>query len=254
MLIAHWAGMASALCLVSAAAAVPPPCVWGSPSQPLCKSAAYAGDYPTCSLFQYANGQPIPCSGLVHGASCNHTMVATPPTPASWHVHIFFPNPNCTNCSASFSHEKPGFTFAGAMQYRGLLAAQLNNLTHALSGRPPRDPIDAVRAASDTEYSQCASHSIVAGAPANYHPEPCIFEVDTVKVGGPFTDPTSGLGYPNWSFLLPGHTWVPQLLQHVDAWLRAQRSATSSHPDLDASQYDVLVHPNTGCEVRPSGA
>ena len=59
----------------------------------------------------------------------------------------------------------------------------------------------------------------MAGAPANYHPEPCIFEVDAVKKMGPFTDPVTKEGYPNYSFLIPGDVWLPGLLDRVHAWL-----------------------------------
>ena len=49
---------------------------------------------------------------------------------------------NCSNCTSDFAHERPYFTFAGAMHLRELLAARLNALTSEITGRPPRDPID----------------------------------------------------------------------------------------------------------------
>ena len=224
---------------------LPPTCAWDDPNAShICTLAAYTGDYPLCALHQWDNHQPIACQGIVGGSACDYASGTPQPTPASWHVHVFFPNKRCTNCSAIFTHERLGFSFAGSMAYRGMLASQLNALTLALTGQPPRDPIDADRAAQDPTYNQCASYQIVAGAPANYHPEPCAFEVDTVKRGGPFTDPESGLGYPNWSFLLPGAAWIPGLVSGLERWLAEQRAAHGY------GEYDVLIHPNSGCEVR----
>jgi hypothetical protein len=112
-----------------------------------------------------------------------------------------------------------------------------------IRGSPARDPIDTVRAAQDPSYNQCGDrYHIAAGAPANYHTEPCIFESDLVKERGPFTDPATGLGYPNYSFFLPGITWLPDLLVRLRTWLRHLANAYI--------EYDMLIHPNTGCEVR----
>ena len=224
-----------------------PNCAWlATSNDPRCSDPAYAGPYPSCALYQSDDRSPIPCQGLVGAGYCEFTgphANSTPPTPASWHVHLFFPNVNCTNCTSDYTSERPGFTYAGAMQLRGQLSSQLNAWTEALTGRPPRDPISAERAAADASYNQCGdTYRIVAGAPANYHPEPCIFEVDAYKRPGPFTDPATRLGYPNYSFLLPGATWMPGLLALLEAWLLALGPAWG--------QYDVLLHPNTGCEVR----
>ena len=229
-------------------ARVPPAnCAYGSlANDPRCESVGYVGNYPTCALFQYDNHEPIPCQGNVHGSSCDFVSAnaTTPPTPASFHVHVFFPNPACINCTAPFTKERANFTFAGAMELRATLAAQLNRWTHVLTGQPPVDPIDVGRAAVDPDYNQCGdTYNIVAGAPANYHPEPCIFEVDAVKKMGPFTDPHSRLGYPNYSFLIPGETWLPGLMDRASAWLRGLAGGAFG-------AYDVLLHPNTGCEVR----
>jgi hypothetical protein len=155
------------------------------------------------------------------------------------------------------------------------LAEQLNLLTRQIKGSDALDPIDLDRALKDPDYNQCGdSYNIVAGAPANYHTEPCIFEVDAVKKGGPFTDPATGpaprslppcfsgqrfvlapqalarhmlvgcaeLGYPNYSFLLPSEYWLPGLVSSIKRWLGAVRAKYGA--------YDILVHPNTGCEVR----
>merc|ERR1712224_31050 len=108
------------------------------------------------------------------------------------------------------------------------------------TGKELLDPINVTRAKMDPTYDQCIDiYNIAAGAPANFHNEPCIYEVDMVKERGPFTDPATGGGYPNFSFFIPGETWLPGLLQMVMDWLEKNRG-----------QYDVLIHPNTGCEVR----
>ena len=126
-----------------------------------------------------------------------------------------------------------------------MIATELNSLMHQLTGHPPTDPIDVVRAEQDPSYDQCIdSYNIVAGAPANFHRAPRIYEVDAVKVGGPFTDPNTLLGYPNYSFFIPGEYWMPGVLQKMQQlmlWLQQQPRFKS---------YGVLVHPNTGCEVR----
>ena len=95
-----------------------PACVCGESveNDPKCASSQYAGRYPNCSLFRAANGLPIPCDGLMEGHSCDFTGThanSTPPTPASWHLHVFFPSVGCTNCSAEFTVERQNFTFAG---------------------------------------------------------------------------------------------------------------------------------------------
>merc|ERR1712159_623846 len=139
--------------------------------------------------------------------------------------------------------ERRGFNYSEAMTLRSELAHQLNKLTSQITGEPQRDPIDVERAGVDPSYNQCGStYHIVAGAPANFHNEPCIFEVDDVKKGGPFTDPKTGGGYPNFSFFIPSEFWLPGLLASVRQWLH---SVSSKY-----GQYDVLIHPNTGCEVR----
>lgn len=189
------------LCLLALAAAasgsLPATCVWnGSSREPQCETSAYRWAYPECALFQYADLTPIPCQGLGHGDYCKYDGAygnSTPPLPASWHVHVFFPNPRCTNCSLDFTSERRDFTYEGAMRMRRDLAEQLNLLNRLIKGSNPLDPIDPDRALNDPDYNQCGnSYNIVAGAPANYHTEPCIFEVDAVKKGGPFTDPSTG--------------------------------------------------------------
>jgi hypothetical protein len=189
------------LCLLALATAasgsLPATCVWnGSSREPQCETSAYRWAYPECALFQYADLTPIPCQGLVHGDFCKYDGAygnSTPPLPASWHVHVFFPNPRCTNCSLDFTSERRDFTYEGAMRMRRDLAEQLNLLNRLIKGSNPLDPIDLDRALNDPDYNQCgSSYNIVAGAPANYHTEPCIFEVDAVKKGGPFTDPSTG--------------------------------------------------------------
>ncbi|KAL1511838.1 hypothetical protein AB1Y20_005123 [Prymnesium parvum] len=223
-------------------------CVWGGLHNDVrCASAAYVAQYPNCSLFQYADGRPIPCQGIVGGDSCvfEGAFASTaPPIPASWHLHVFFPNVNCPNCSKVFTEEHANFTYSGAMALRGLIATKLNSLSEVIAGHVV-DPIDAARAARDPDYNQCGDgYSIVAGAPANYHSEPCIFEVDAVQKLGPFTDPVTRKGYPNYSFLLPGQVWMPGLLGILREWLDGlRRSDAYTH-------YDMLLHPNTGCEVR----
>eukprot|EP00427_Karlodinium_veneficum_P007519 CAMPEP_0169093762 /NCGR_PEP_ID=MMETSP1015-20121227/17607_1 /TAXON_ID=342587 /ORGANISM="Karlodinium micrum, Strain CCMP2283" /LENGTH=201 /DNA_ID=CAMNT_0009154419 /DNA_START=136 /DNA_END=738 /DNA_ORIENTATION=+ len=115
--------------------------------------------------------------------------------------------------------------------------------TLRIKGKPPVDPINVERARWDLDYNQCGdAYNIVAGAPANFHDEPCIFEVDAVKKGGPFTNPESKKGYPNYSFFIPGHFWMPGLYQMLKAWIETLASKYG--------KYDVLFHPNTGCEVR----
>lgn len=236
--------MSDLLAALAASALPRPNCVWGAvDNDARCSKPAYAADYPNCSIYQRPSRSPIPCAGLLHSTACDFTGNASgsaPPVPASWHVHVFFPNPNCTDCEEAFTIERPGFTFAGAMRLRREMAAALNELTLNITGAPPVDPIDMERAGTDLDYNQCGdTYGIVAGAPANYHPEPCIFEVDATKRGGPFTNPTSRLGYPNYSFLLPGATWMPHLLHSITLWLAPR-----------AGLYDVLLHPNSGCEVR----
>jgi hypothetical protein len=130
------------------------------------------------------------------------------------------------------------------MQFRRDLSEQLNLITKRITGQLPRDPIDLEMAQSDPSYNQCEdTYNIVAGAPANFHSEPCIFEVDAVKEQGPFTDPDTLKGYPNYSFFIPGDFWLPGLLHMLREWLLSTRRRY-------AGRYDILIHPNTGCEVR----
>ena len=111
----------------------PPNCAWGVPNTSTsCSSSSYAGPYPLCALFQYADRQPVPCAGEVGGDHCVYTgsgAGSTPPTPASWHVHVFFPSPHCTNCSEQFVAERTNFSFEGGMELRARIAATLNALT-----------------------------------------------------------------------------------------------------------------------------
>eukprot|EP00966_Prymnesium_polylepis_P234850 5432042-Prymnesium_polylepis.1 len=222
-------------------------CVWGASDNDVrCSSARYAWRYPNCSLYQRRDRRPIPCQGVPQDDACTYrgANATDRPMAASWHVHVFFPSVNCTNCSALFTTERENFTYAGAMELRRELAARLNEWAENIAGAPLPNPIDVERAARDPNYNQCIDDfNIVAGAPVNFHAEPCIFEVDAVKKLGPFTDPKSGLGYPNYSFFIPGAVWMPGLMRVVNSWLQALAGGPYG-------AYDVLVHPNTGCEVR----
>lgn len=224
----------------------PVSCSWPN-DDPRCNTTAYSGTYPACALFQYKDRRPIPCVG-VEAETCKFTGTSTnstPPRPASWHVHIFFPNPLCKDCDPNFTTERPGFTFNEAMEYRRDIAQKLNHLTEKITGTPPQDPIDVFQALGDPNYDQCImTYNIVAGAPGNFHREPCIYEVDAVKEGGPFANPSTSLGYPNYSFFLPGEYWLPGLLPKFLDWLRLARTV------LGYGAYAVLIHPNTGCETR----
>ena len=238
-----------AIAATAATLALPPAnCAWEERSrEPRCAQPSYSwgGRYPACTAYQHADHTPIPCQG-VEANYCEFKgqyANSTPPQPASWHVHVFFPNQACGNCSAAFRNETAGYSYPGAMDLRSQIAAQLNVLANdilKLRNQTLRDPIDSLRAGSDPAYNQCGDdYNIVAGAPANFHAEPCVFEVDAVKKQGPFTDPLTGDGYPNYSFLIPSQTWLPGLLERVQRWLTSKRG-----------EYDVLIHPNTGCEVR----
>ena len=217
-------------------------CVWGRASNPsLCSSAGYEWRYPECALFKYSDGSPVPCNGNETDWCRYESATPSPrPRPASYHLHVMFPNDKCTNCTVSFSKERTNFTFKGAMRFRSILAEKLNSMF----GGKPR--MDVKRAAADIDYNQCGDEfGIVAGAPVNYHSLPCIFEVDDSKRLGPFTNPSTGGGYPNYSFLLPGDSWYPGIVSAIKAWLVEYRQ---SHPEF--ALYTLLIHPNTGCEKR----
>lgn len=144
----------------------------------------------------------------------------------------------------SFENETTGYSYQGAMELRAKLANELNVAAQRILSKQGRwklkDPIDVQKAGNEPDYNRCGnSYNIVAGAPANYHDEPCIFEVDAVKKGGPFTDPATGGGYPNYSFFIPSDNWLEGLLDAAITWLETHRG-----------RYDVLIHPNSGCEVR----
>ena len=128
----------------------PATCAWGRSNDPRCDDPAYRGPYPACAVFQYGDRTPIPCIGDA-GACAGDA----PPTAASWHVHVFFPNVACTNCSAAFAREAANFTFAGALELRAALATFLNAETARIAGAAPRDPIDAARAGKDLDYDRC---------------------------------------------------------------------------------------------------
>lgn len=224
-------------------------CAWGDHPAAQCDDDAYTwnGAYPECARFQYADGTPIPCQGSVDADYCSFEGDAAgskSPQPASYHVHVFMPNTDCRDCDEDFQKERSGFTFEGGMALRQELAEQLNKLSAQIRGRAMKDPIDAQRAGSDPSYNQCGDvYNIVAGAPANYHDEPCAFEVDAVtEVRGPFANPDTRQGYPNYSFFVPGDFWLPGLLARVKSWLQSVSDRYGA--------YDVLLHPNTGCEVR----
>ena len=98
-------------------------CVWDAPDNDhRCNEASYGGIYPDCSVYQRGNGDPIACGGRLAPQSeyCAFTgrfANSTPPKPASWHVHVFFPNPACDNCYPALRREDPpAFTRAGALQ------------------------------------------------------------------------------------------------------------------------------------------
>jgi aromatic ring-cleaving dioxygenase len=224
-------------------------CAWeAAGKEPSCTQKANTWDnrYPNCSVFQYANHTPIPCQGATKENYCKFQgehANSSRPLPASFHVHIFFPNVNCSNCSASFRKETSEYSYAGAMTLRAEVSEKLNTFAAKVLSQLNKtlsDPIDVAKAARDPTYNHCGdAYRIVAGAPANFHAEPCIFEVDAVKEGGPFTDPLTGDGYPNYSFFIPSEYWLPGLLPMVHEWL-----------DQNRGRYPVLIHPNTGCEVR----
>ena len=52
----------------------------------------------------------------------------------------------------------------------------------------------------------------------------------------------AGEGYPNYSFFIPGEYWLTDLVPILRRWLAVRRR--------DFGAYDVLIHPNTGCEAR----
>jgi len=222
-----------------------PNCAWKGTLDPKCEAAGFDGLYPRCSMYQYTDRSPIPCRGLEGEDHCDTSVVRVPPTAASWHVHVFFPNIHCTNCSSFFMRESANFSYHQAMQLRAEMASFLNRAAARARGSALSDPIDVGRALRDPGYSQCIDvYHIVAGAPANYHDAPCIYEVDMHKELGPFTNPATGLGYPNYSFFIPSDIWTPGLLKGLISWLQALRSAGHYN------KYDVLIHPNTGCESR----
>lgn len=111
------------------------------------------------------------------------------------------------------------------------------------AGAPPENPINEKRAARDPAYDTCNNlFFIEAGAPGNFHNEPCIYEADLTKIDNPadpWSDPVTGLGYPNWSFFIPGNYWLPGLLDRLKGWI------IETH-----GEYPVIIHPNTGCESR----
>eukprot|EP00929_Paragymnodinium_shiwhaense_P088983 TRINITY_DN49259_c0_g1_i1.p1 TRINITY_DN49259_c0_g1~~TRINITY_DN49259_c0_g1_i1.p1 ORF type:complete len:315 (+),score=20.52 TRINITY_DN49259_c0_g1_i1:71-1015(+) len=252
--VAFWAATMARRVVIFALAAtamagdfnIPANCVWGDAlNDPRCDEKSYAPYYPACALYQYADRQPIPCMGLPNAGYCDSKESPTPAAAASWHVHIFFPNIHCTNCSEAFTKERAGFTFEGAMRFRQEIATFLNEEAQRIKGAPMKDPMDSLRALSDADYSQCIdSYHIEAGAPGAYHNEPCIYEVDMVKEMGPFTDPVSKLGYPNYSFFIPSDWWLAGLKDRLVGWLKQLRLRGRY------TEYDVLVHPNTGCETR----
>lgn len=226
---------------------VVPNCAWDMPHDARCDSADYAGPYPTCALFQRPDREAIPCQGSMPTDLCAFTgphAGSPPPKPASYHLHVLFPNPGCTNCSADLSTEQPHFTYSGAMELRAKIAAKLNNLTEEILGRPSTSLIDVELAGSDTGYAQCETmFKIEEYHTANYHPEPCAFAVDDVMQMTPFIDPSTELGYPNFAFFLPGATWMPELHEKLLAWVTDLKSGIYS-------RYDFLLHPNTGCAAR----
>eukprot|EP00948_MAST-09A_sp_MAST-9A-sp1_P003548 g3548.t1 len=131
------------------------------------------------------------------------------------------------------------------MRFRAKIAEKLNALTEEILGHPAENPINITRARKEVDYNQCYDlHKLVAGAPGAYLSRFCIFEVDTTKRLGPFTNPKNEEGYPNYSFFIPGNTWLKDAYAKVRAWIKFQLSL----PEYE--KYQVLFHPNTGCEIR----
>lgn len=222
------------LCLLLWLAVSADQCVYPQDS---CDNASYVQRYPLCTLLQQGGGHAFACIG--EPSLCGLSK------PASWHLHMLFPNKNCENCSAHFQRERPGFSFAGAMLFRERVANFLNQLVVKVKGSPPRLAINGTRARLDLNYNVCGEiFDIKAGAPANFVDEPCIYEVDSVmEHGGPWRNPSLHEGYPNWSFFLPGDFWLPGAVPMLRAWLDSERSAVGGY-----GQYTFAIHPNTGCE------
>lgn len=218
----------------------PPRCVWGS-NDSRCNGTKYRWKYPVCSLFQYHNGTPIPCAGIGGYCDSNVTLV-----PASYHVHVIFPNPECRNCSIRFSKEHEGFTLKLAFELRRAMAEALNYFVFVITGKHPIDPIDPRRAFLDPSYDPCENvYHIDSGAPGPFIYEPCAYEADLFKlpfIGDPWNDPETNLGYPNYAFFLPGDYWLPGLVKMLRSWLLERRRIYGKLP--------VMFHTNTGCERR----
>jgi hypothetical protein len=126
-------------CLLAVVGALPMACTWGAvPDDPRCTNTTYTWDgaYPVCSRYHYFSGRPVPCAGVVKSDACNYGTphAPPPPQPASWHVHVLFPNPNCSNCSHGFAKDRKGFTMKGAMQLRWRLAHLLNGMVEKITG------------------------------------------------------------------------------------------------------------------------
>ena len=135
------------------AKATPSPCVWAINPNPRCSDPEYSwnGAYPLCSLYNRDDGSPIPCQGLVGEDYCVYEgegRAERPPRAASFHLHVFFPNPACTNCSTELVREGENFTVAGAMRLRAVISERLNELAEEIKGAPVADPIDVERAVS----------------------------------------------------------------------------------------------------------
>jgi hypothetical protein len=187
-------------------AVTPANCAWeNAGKEPRCtaKTQSWEGRYPNCTLFQFANYTPIPCQGATKEDYCKFEgqyANSSRPQPASYHIHVFFPNKACSNCSAAFRNETKDYSYPGAMRLRGEIAHMLNTVASrilSLRNSTLIDPIDAIKAAQDPAHNRCGDvYKIVAGAPASFHAEPCIFEVDAVKEGGPSPIPRRARGTP----------------------------------------------------------
>jgi len=96
-----------ALILVSCTTAFPSAeCAWNSTTiDKRCIESGWEGKYPDCSIFQYNNHTPIPCEGNTTADYCDFDggSSSSRPRPASYHVHIFFPNPR--SCTSVFESE-----------------------------------------------------------------------------------------------------------------------------------------------------
>ena len=116
----------------------PMKCVWEGHTTPSCSNSSYAWQYPLCSLYQLPTRHPIPCTGVDPLRYCTIGS-STVLQPASWHIHLLYPNPHCTNCSQRFTKERPhAYTLDGSFNLRGKLASFLNRVVADITGTVSR--------------------------------------------------------------------------------------------------------------------